>query len=107
MEPEDIPAGGYTHLYFSFASIDPSTFAVAPTDAGQSDLYFRTTGLKSTHPGLEVWISIGGWTFTDSDQPTASTFSQLAASSSAQEAFFSSLLSFMSTYSFDGVDIDW
>ena len=43
----------------------------------------------------------------DPDQPTAKTFSQLAASQSAQQAFFSSLIQFMSTYGFDGVDIDW
>jgi chitinase len=43
----------------------------------------------------------------DAGQPTAATFSNLAASSSAQNAFFRSLLSFMTTYSFDGVDIDW
>jgi chitinase len=41
------------------------------------------------------------------DQPTASTFSNLAASSSAQSSFFSSLISFMQTYGFDGIDIDW
>lgn len=43
----------------------------------------------------------------DAGQPTASTFSNLAASTSAQNAFFKSLLSFMTTYGFDGVDIDW
>lgn len=43
----------------------------------------------------------------DADQPTASTFSTLAGSASAQTAFFSSLLQFMTTYGFDGVDIDW
>lgn len=41
------------------------------------------------------------------DQPTAYTFSNLAASTSAQSSFFSSLISFMQTYGFDGVDIDW
>lgn len=43
----------------------------------------------------------------DPDQPTASTFSKLAGSREAQSAFFSSLLSFLTTYGFDGVDIDW
>ena len=43
----------------------------------------------------------------DPDQPTAKTFSQLAASPAAQKEFFSSLVNFMSTYGFDGVDIDW
>lgn len=43
----------------------------------------------------------------DPDQPTKDTFSALAASSSAQSKFFDSLVNFMSTYGFDGVDIDW
>ena len=43
----------------------------------------------------------------DLDQPTATTFSDLAGSESAQTAFFKSLVNFMSTYGFDGVDIDW
>ena len=43
-------------------------------------LYKRFTGLKSLYPDLETWISIGGWSMNDPDQPTATTFSDLAAS---------------------------
>jgi GH18 family chitinase len=43
----------------------------------------------------------------DPDQPTATTFSDLAASTANQQKFFSSLISFMSQYGFDGVDVDW
>lgn len=67
----------------------------------------RLTALKNYNPGLEVWISVGGWSMNDPDQPTHSTFSDLAGDTSAQQKFFSSLLSFMSKYGFDGVDIDW
>lgn len=70
-------------------------------------LYSRFTGLKSVYPDLETWIAIGGWSMNDPDQPTATTFSDLAASESAQSQFFESLLSFLETYGFDGVDIDW
>ncbi|XWW92081.1 hypothetical protein V2A60_000003 [Cordyceps javanica] len=72
-----------------------------------TELYPRFTGLKDYNPGLQTWISIGGWSMNDANQPTASTFSDLAGSSSAQSAFFESLLSFLETYGFDGVDIDW
>ena len=44
---------------------------------------------------------------TDADQPTATTFSDLAASTEHQAAFFTSLNSFLGQYGFDGVDIDW
>jgi len=56
---------------------------------------------------LKVYISIGGWTFNDPEQPTRHVFSDLAASKTKQDAFFKSLKSFMSKHDFDGVDIDW
>lgn len=104
--PEDIPIGVYTHLNFAFAAIDPETFAVVPASTLDTTLYSQVTGIKRLQPGLKVFISIGGWTFNDPG-PTATTFSDLAASPSNQAQFFASLISFMSTYDFDGVDIDW
>lgn len=105
--PENIPFSAYTHLNYAFAFVDPNSFAVAPMSDTDKDLYSRFTGLKEVNPGLQTWISIGGWSMNDPDQPTHSTFSDLAGSSDAQSRFFSSLLQFMTTYGFDGVDIDW
>lgn len=62
--------------------------------------------LKKLQPDLKVFIAIGGWTFNDPGA-TATTFSDLAGSTANQNAFFTSLTSFLSTYDFDGVDIDW
>ncbi len=75
--------------------------------SGDVALYPRFTGLKDSYPGLETWISIGGWSMNDPDQATHDTFSNLAGSQDAQTKFFKSLVNFMSTYGFDGVDIDW
>lgn len=105
-QPEDIPPGVYTHLNFAFASINPVTFKVVPVAAGDPDLYVRLTNLKRTDPALKVFIAIGGWTFNDPG-PTATTFSDIARSEANQRVFISSLISFMNTYDFDGVDIDW
>lgn len=107
MYPEGIPTGAFTHLNYAFAFVDPSSFAIAPMSDQDAELYPRFTALKSSNPGLETWISVGGWSMNDADQPTADTFSTLAGSTSAQSSFFSSLLTFMSTFGFDGVDIDW
>ena len=107
MFPEGIPSGAYTHLNFAFAFVDPESFSVAPMKDSDVPLYTRFTGLKASDPGLQTWISVGGWSMNDPDQPTAGTFSKLAGSTGAQSAFFTSLLSFLSTYGFDGVDIDW
>lgn len=75
-------------------------------ESNQTDLYSRFTALKDVKPSLQTWISIGGWAM-NSAGPTYTTFSNLAASSSAQSAFISSLQTFLEDYGFDGVDIDW
>jgi chitinase len=69
-------------------------------------LYRRLTDLKEFDPDLKVYIAIGGWTFNDPGQPTRTTFSDIAGSETNQRAFFASLISFMATYNFDGVDLD-
>lgn len=50
--------------------------------------------------------AIGGWAMNDPG-PYRTTFSDLAKSASAQDAFFESLVTFMKANNFDGVDIDW
>lgn len=99
--------GYYTHINFAFAYIDPDTFQMAPMAPDVAALYQDVTALKQSQPDLQVWISIGGWSFNDEDQPTHSTFSDLAASESAQREFFASLITFLIRNGFDGVDIDW
>ncbi len=61
MSPEQIPTSAYTHLNFAFAFVDPKTYAIAPMASDQVELYKRTTSLKELNPGMEVWISVGGW----------------------------------------------
>jgi GH18 family chitinase len=104
--PEQIPVGVYTHLNYAFASIDPKTFEVLPPSTYEKDLMKRLTALKRSDPDLKVYIAVGGWTFNDPG-PTATVFSDIARSEANQKAFFKSLISFMSTYNFDGIDLDW
>ncbi|RAL14759.1 chitinase [Aspergillus homomorphus CBS 101889] len=106
MAPDQIPLGYYTHLNFAFAYIDPQTFRIAPMNNHTASLYKAVTGLKRKQSKLEVWIAIGGWDMNDPGH-TQYTFSDLAASGTAQDAFFNSLLSFMQSNDFDGVDLDW
>ncbi|KAL6229180.1 hypothetical protein BDW75DRAFT_245961 [Aspergillus navahoensis] len=108
MAPYSIPQGVYSHLYFAFGSIDPDTFKVIPAMNGDEALYTQLAALQVRDLDQELWISIGGWDFSDSDQPTATTFSDLVGASSVKQGvFFKSLISFMGTYGFTGVDIDW
>lgn len=104
--PERIPLGVYTHINVAFAVVDPETFEIRPTLKSDISLYKRVTSLKKYDPDLKVFIAVGGWTYNDPG-PTATTFSDLAASKENQKAFFRSLIKFMSTYGFDGIDFDW
>ncbi|KAK4870960.1 hypothetical protein LT330_000197 [Penicillium expansum] len=104
--PENIPGGVYSHINFAFATIDPDTFEVKPADERDVELYTRVTDLKKGDPNLEVFIAIGGWTFNDPG-PTQTVFSDIARSVANQKKFINSLVSFMSTYDFDGIDLDW
>lgn len=105
-KPEDVPVGVYTHINFAFAVIDPVLYRIAPASASDMHLYKQVTDLKRRDKNLKVFIAIGGWTYNDPG-PTRETFSRLAADPAKQKVFFKSLVSFMNTYNFDGVDIDW
>jgi chitinase len=100
IKPSDIDTSKYTHLYYAFASIDPTTFQVQPADSQDIPVYSEFTALKSK--GVHTWIAVGGFDFSDPDKATHYTWSQLVASASNRAAFISSLLSFMSQYGFEG-----
>ncbi|KAL5355927.1 glycoside hydrolase superfamily [Aspergillus floccosus] len=104
--PLQIPPNINTHLNYAFATINPKTFEVGAANRDEASRMERLVGLKTSQPSLRVNIAIGGWTFNNPG-PTASTFSDLVRSEENQKKFFRSLVSFMSTYGFDGVDIDW
>lgn len=106
MPPSKIPLGYYTHIFYSFALIDPNSFHIAPMDTETASHYDEVSGLKAKQSGLEVWIAIGGWAMNDPG-PFRTTVSDLAKSESRQDAFFDSLVKFLLKHNFDGVDIDW
>ncbi|KAK4143425.1 glycoside hydrolase superfamily [Dichotomopilus funicola] len=106
MAPEDIPLGYYTHINYAFALVNPTTFHIEDMGPDTAALYDRVSALKSKDPDLKVWIAVGGWAMNDPG-PYRTTFSDLAASTSAQDAFFESLITFMRRHNFDGVDLDW
>ncbi|KAL4786805.1 glycoside hydrolase superfamily [Aspergillus varians] len=93
-----------THLNYAFAIIDPTTFEMNLAWSSEVDLIKRLAYLKNDDPDVKVFISIGGWRFNDPGA-TRTTFSDLAASRDAQNKFFRSLISFLSTYNLDGVDM--
>ncbi|TGJ83730.1 hypothetical protein E0Z10_g5022 [Xylaria hypoxylon] len=106
VQPEDLNLNGFTHVNFAFAFFHPTSFEIAPMDSNSATLFRRFTSLKESYSGLQTWISVGGWSFTDPG-PTRQAFSDMASSSANRQKFISSIKSFMNTYGFDGMDIDW
>ncbi|PIL32554.1 hypothetical protein GSI_05257 [Ganoderma sinense ZZ0214-1] len=82
-----------------------TTFAVVPASASDVPQYKAFTDLKQSNPDLKTYISVGGWSFND--PPTQHVFSDVASTTANSQAFATSLVNFLVTYGFDGVDIDW
>ncbi|XP_014554338.1 glycoside hydrolase family 18 protein, partial [Bipolaris victoriae FI3] len=99
--PKDIKAKDYTHLFFSFASIDPKTFRIRPWDDADIPLMKDFTALDTN-----TWIAVGGYTFSDEGN-THTTWSDLCSTRENRAAFIQSTAEFMDKYGFTGVDLDW
>ncbi|KAG6006481.1 hypothetical protein E4U21_007025 [Claviceps maximensis] len=106
LRPEEIPHGVYTHLIFSFATINPHTYEVSAGDDKTGDMMDRIGTIKILQPDLKIWVALGGWAFNDPG-PTQTTFSDVAGSAANTDVFLGSLVRFLDRYGFDGVDIDW
>ncbi len=74
-------------------------------DPGDVSTYLPFTDLKSEV--MQTWIGIGGGGFTDPGSPTITTWSDMCSSATSRAAFISSLEDFMTTWGFQGVDLDW
>jgi hypothetical protein len=74
-------------------------------DPGDTNLYADFTNLKFQYPGIQTWISVGGWTFHDAtNHPNTQTaFSDMASTPENRKESISSLVNFMQTYGFDGL----
>lgn len=74
-----------------------------------ASLFKQVTALKDRSLGgdLEVYIAIGGWTFSDNGTDTQPLFGEIAADEDKRQKFADNLVTFMTKYGFDGVDLDW
>ncbi|KAJ4319636.1 hypothetical protein N0V84_006272 [Fusarium piperis] len=112
MSMEDIPVDGLTHIYYSFAYIQPKTYKIVPMQDEKdgsltTETFTEFTALKRKNPSLRAVVALGGWTFNDNHTIWQPVFSDLASTSAKRATFVSELVKFMDRYGFDGVDIDW
>jgi chitinase len=106
VSPKDLNTANYTHLFYSFASIDPTTFKVVPAHSDDPAMMQEFTALSK--PGkLQTWIAIGGFDFSDKGTPTHTTWSDMCLNKERRAAFINSVKAYMDEYGFQGVDLDW
>ncbi|KAE8409977.1 glycoside hydrolase superfamily [Aspergillus pseudonomiae] len=106
MKPEEIPVDSLTHLIFSFGFVAPDTYKVLPMPDTEEGLFNEVTDVKKKNPNLKVLVALGGWTHTDPG-PYREVFTTMVSSPANRQAFITNLLSFLTQYNFDGVDLDW
>ncbi|PVI08690.1 glycoside hydrolase family 18 protein [Periconia macrospinosa] len=107
-QAEDLPLEALTHVNYAFAYIDPENYEVTTMDAKTPATTFEdAVALKLLKPDLKVFVSIGGWTFSDNGTKTQPVFGDIARSSSNRQKFADNLLRFLNFYGYDGVDLDW
>ncbi|PHH89143.1 hypothetical protein CDD83_6594 [Cordyceps sp. RAO-2017] len=75
-----------------------------------ASLFTQTADVRSFKSGLadlKVYISLGGWTFSDNHTSTQPVFGNIASTEANRQKFAHNLVKFMRKYGFDGVDLDW
>ncbi|XP_063604125.1 endochitinase-like [Penaeus indicus] len=101
---EDIPAHLCTHVIYSFGGISDTTWeykVLNPALEIDGKGYERFVALKDRYPGVKVLIAIGGW------GEGGWKYSHMASQPDRRAIFINSVISFMKTYGFDGLDMDW
>jgi len=112
---DKIPWSKITHINYAFAKVNTSTnqidfmdraAAIEKNYAGQlTDVAFnghfnQLVKYKRLYPDVRTLISVGGWSGSGG-------FYNMANSEAGRETFANSVVNFLRTYQFNGVDIDW
>ncbi|KAL7621055.1 hypothetical protein AAE478_008367 [Parahypoxylon ruwenzoriense] len=104
----DLPIDALTHVNYAFAYLDPQSFKITTMDAATPASTFEDLAdLKVMNPNLQIFVSIGGWTFSDNGTATQPVFGNIARSAANRQTFANNLLQFLDSFGYDGVDIDW
>ena len=79
---------------------------ISPWHSSDTNEYVDFNKLKDKYPALKTLIAIGGWLHNDPGE-LQSRFSDMAATEENRVAFADSVVTFLSQYGFDGLDLDW
>ncbi|KAJ8121082.1 hypothetical protein ONZ43_g2378 [Nemania bipapillata] len=99
MSVASIDTSAYTHIHFSFITLN-ADFSINTDDvADQLPLLRGMSGVKKI-------VSLGGWTF--STDPSTYTILRNAVSSEAnRQTLVTNVVNFLNDYNLDGIDWDW
>ena len=98
-----IAVNALTHLNYAFGYIDPATFDIVTMDPDTDQALFEeVAAAKVYNSGLKVFLSVGGWTFSDNGTATQPVFGNIASTSANRQTFANNVVKFMKTYGYDG-----
>lgn len=98
--PDKIDYSGITHLNYGFGVIQQGVVVTHDTEKGPG--LMRELDQRTEVAGVTNILSIGGWNNSEEGAFEAAT-----ATDAGIEKLADSILSYMLTWKFDGVDIDW
>jgi chitinase len=91
-------------LNFAFAFVDPTSFDVVTMDPQTpASLFEDAAKAKIINPSIQVFLSIGGWTFSDNGTATQPVLGNICRSQTNRNIFVKNLLKFLMSYGFDGM----
>ena len=98
LQPQQVDGAKLTRINYAFANIaDGKVVEGFPHDA---DNYAALRQVRQQHPGLQLLVSVGGWSWSKN-------FSDVALTEAGRQRFVDSAIAFVQKYDLDGVDIDW
>lgn len=100
--PDKLPLDKLTHINYAFALIDNKTFVpyLLPSKEVDSEEVLHDVVKRASAKGVNVAISIGGWT-------GSAEFQSMVESPENRKKFIAGTVDFVKKFNLDGVDLDW
>ncbi|XP_005939828.1 acidic mammalian chitinase [Haplochromis burtoni] len=98
--PDNIDPFLCTHVIYALATIN-SFNQITPVEWNDPQLYSSLNSLKNVNPALKTLLTVGGTV------NGVSPFIAMVARPESRAAFISSVISFLHTHNFDGLNLDW